>query len=192
VTLVGHDVGGQIVFAYLHAFPCELARAVMMNIAVPGVEPWDEVERNPHIWHFAFHKVPGLPEQLVADHQRAYFDFFYDILTARPDSIGDEQREIYTAAYARPDALATGFAWYRAFAADEKINREVARQPIPTPVLYLRGDREGGDLDRYLRGLRDSGLANVAGHLIPGSGHFAPDENPDEVAAALRGFIAGA
>ena len=35
-SLVGHDVGGQIVYAYLHAFPNELRRAVIMNVAVPG------------------------------------------------------------------------------------------------------------------------------------------------------------
>ena len=38
VTLVGHDVGGQIVFAYLHAYPGELSRAVIMNVAVPGID----------------------------------------------------------------------------------------------------------------------------------------------------------
>jgi pimeloyl-ACP methyl ester carboxylesterase len=58
VTLVRHDVGGQIVYAFLHAYPNDLERAVMMNIVIPGVDPWTEVERNPQIWHFAFHLVP--------------------------------------------------------------------------------------------------------------------------------------
>src|SRR5213075_1193356 len=51
VSLVGHDVGGQIVFAFLHAFPGVLRRAAIMNVAVPGVDPWSEVKRNPYIWH---------------------------------------------------------------------------------------------------------------------------------------------
>jgi hypothetical protein len=29
-----------------------------MNVAVPGVDPWSEVERNPDI---AFHAIPNLP-----------------------------------------------------------------------------------------------------------------------------------
>ena len=66
VTLAGHDAGGQIVYAYLHAYPEDLARAVIMNVAIPGLDPWDEVKRNPHIWHFAFHAVPELPE--ICDH----------------------------------------------------------------------------------------------------------------------------
>jgi hypothetical protein len=37
VALVGHHVGG---YAYLKAYPDELQKAVIMNVAVPGVDPW--------------------------------------------------------------------------------------------------------------------------------------------------------
>jgi pimeloyl-ACP methyl ester carboxylesterase len=57
LTLVGHDIGGQIVYAYLHEYPGELQRAVIMNVAIPGIDPWNEVKHNPHIWYFAFHSV---------------------------------------------------------------------------------------------------------------------------------------
>jgi pimeloyl-ACP methyl ester carboxylesterase len=32
VTLVGHEIGGQIALEFLHAFPCELARAVLIDV----------------------------------------------------------------------------------------------------------------------------------------------------------------
>jgi pimeloyl-ACP methyl ester carboxylesterase len=188
VTLVGHDVGGQIVYAYLHAYPTELQRAVMMNIVVPGVDPWSEVERNPHIWHFAFHSIPNLPEALVTGHEAIYFDFFFDRL-AGPVGITKEQRENYVKAYSRPEALRTGFEWYRAFPRDEKDNLEVKSETVETPVLYLRGDQEGGDLECYLKGFRESGLHKIQGRLIADSGHFAPDEQPNEVVNALREFM---
>lgn len=189
VTLAGHDAGGQIVYAYLHAYPEDLARAVIMNVAIPGLDPWDEVKRNPHIWHFAFHAVPELPEILVAGHQARYFDFFYDAIAARPAAITPQARAVYAEAYARPEALRTGFEWYRAFAQDEKDNTAVKGQPLDTPVLYLRGDHEPGDLDRYLEGLHEGGLRNVQGRRIADCGHFAPDEQPDAVGSALREFI---
>jgi pimeloyl-ACP methyl ester carboxylesterase len=80
VTFVGHDVGGMIVYAYLHVYPETLQRAVIMNVVIPGLDPWFDVVRNPHIWHFAFHAIPELPERLVAGKQAAYFDYFYDQL----------------------------------------------------------------------------------------------------------------
>jgi pimeloyl-ACP methyl ester carboxylesterase len=190
VTLAGHDAGGQIVYAYLHAYPEELARAVIMNVAVPGLDPWDEVKRNPHIWHFAFHAVPELPEVLVAGHEARYFDFFYGAIAARPEAITPAARAVYAEAYARPEALRTGFEWYRAFAQDEKDNAAAKGQPIDTPVLYLRGDHDSGDLEDYLQGLRDGGLREVQGRRIADCGHFAPDEQPEAVGAALREFVA--
>jgi pimeloyl-ACP methyl ester carboxylesterase len=188
VTLVGHDVGGQIVFAFLHEFPDEVSRAVMMNIAVPGVEPWSQVVGNPRIWHFGFHNVPALPELLVRGHTERYFDFFFDALSARREGVSAAARAAYARAYARPDALRTGFDWYRAFEQDEKHNQQMRGHAVRTPVLYLRGQREGGVMDDYLRGFRAAGLQDVRGALIADSGHYAPDEQPTAVADAIRRF----
>lgn len=190
VTLVGHDVGGQIVYAYLHAYPGELQKAAIMNVAIPGVDPWSDLQRNATIWHFAFHKIPNLPERLVAGRQAVYFGHFYDLLSARPDGVGEQARLFYVQAYTRPSALRTGFEWYRAFAQDERDNLEVMGESVETPVLYLRGDADKGlDLEGYLNGLRKAGLRDVTGWVIPRSGHFSMDESPDEVAGALRRFI---
>jgi pimeloyl-ACP methyl ester carboxylesterase len=49
LNLVGHDVGGQIVYAYLRAFPGELRSAAILNVAVPGVDPWSKLRQNPNI-----------------------------------------------------------------------------------------------------------------------------------------------
>ena len=190
VTLVGQDVGGQIVYAYLHAYPGELRRAVIMNVAVPGVEPWSEVKHNPSIWHFAFHAIPGLPEKLVAGREAAYFDYFYDRISAEPGGVDRRARETYVRAYSRPEALRTGFEWYRAFPQDEKDNLGAKGRPVRTPVLYLRGENDPGlDLDRYVNGLHQGGLQDVRGQVIANSGHFAADEQPAAVLAALRQFM---
>lgn len=189
VTLVGHDVGGMVVYAFLHDHPDEVERAVIMNTAIPGVDPWSEVQRNPHIWHFAFHSVPELPEKLVAGHEADYFDFFYDALSARAGGVGEHARKRYAEAYSTPSALHTGFEWYRAFSRDEEDNLAARGNAVHTPVLYLRGDSERAGLDSYLKGLRESGLRDVRGRLIANCGHFATDEQPDEVVKALRDFI---
>jgi pimeloyl-ACP methyl ester carboxylesterase len=189
VTLVGHDVGGQIVYAYLRAYPGELTRAAIMNVVVPGIDPWPAVIRNPRIWHFAFHAVPELPERLVTGHEAEYFDFFFNAIAATPDAVSRSARATYVAAYARAEALRTGFDWYRAFPQDEKDNAATQREaPVDTPVLYLRGTEEGGQLEVYVAGLRAAGLRDVHGLLVPNSGHFSPDEQPVAVAAALREF----
>jgi pimeloyl-ACP methyl ester carboxylesterase len=44
VTLVGQDVGGMIAYTYLRTYQ-DLARVVIMDVVVPGVDPWEEVLR---------------------------------------------------------------------------------------------------------------------------------------------------
>ncbi len=190
VTLVGHDVGGMIVYAFLHAWPGELERAVIMNTAIPGVDPWEDVERNPHIWHFAFHAVPRLPELLVDGHQSDYFSFFHDALAADPRGVDEHDRRACAEAYASPSALHAGFEWYRAFPKDVRHNRDTRGQRVETPVLYLRGEKERGiELARYVSGLRAAGVRQLQAETIAGSGHFAPNEQPEAVASALRRFV---
>jgi pimeloyl-ACP methyl ester carboxylesterase len=189
VTLVGHDIGGMIVYAALHARARGVSRGVIMNVVVPGLDPWDEVTRNPHIWHFGLHAVPELPEMLAGSHRAEYFDYFYDQL-AGPAGVGPDVREAFVRAYARPEALHAGFEWYRGFPRDAKDNQASRSDVVETPVLCLRGDRESGELHRYVRGLRDGGLRRVQGKLIEHAGHFLPIEQPAAVASALRAFTA--
>ena len=177
LTLIGQDVGGMIVYPYLRSFG-DLARAVIMDVVIPGIPPWEEVVRNPYIWHFAFHSVPRLPEQLVQGHQREYFDFFYDVLSADPAAITPAARDRYAGAYASDAALAAGFRWYRAFARDAADNGHATGE-VTTPLLYLRGEKETGQIADYVDGLRAAGLTSLSHGLVPGAGHFTQEEAPD-------------
>jgi pimeloyl-ACP methyl ester carboxylesterase len=187
VILAGHDVGGMVAFACFQRFGAQLAGGAILNTVIPGIDPWDKVLANPHVWHFAFHAIPRLPEKLVAGRERAYFDYFFDILADVPERIGPSARELYARAYGRPEALKAGFDWYRAMPADAKRNR-AAHAPA-LPLLCIRGEKDAGDIEDYLSGLRNTGITDIAGRVIPG-GHFSADESPDALAQALREFRA--
>jgi pimeloyl-ACP methyl ester carboxylesterase len=190
VTVVGSDIGGMIAYAASRGAIPRVRQAVITSVAVPGVDPWSEVVANTAIWHFAFHAVPHLPEHLVTGRVAEYFDFFYDQLSADSRRIPREIRKRFVDAYAGPAALHTGFEWYRAFARDARDNRD-HRHDTETPVLYLRGSEDRGlPLKRYVAGLRDSGLRNVTGGEIAGSGHFIAIEQPLALAREIRRFVA--
>jgi len=190
-TIVGHDAGGMVAYAYLRSFS-DLDRAVIMDTVIPGVDPWDDVLRNPYVWHFAMHSIPALPERLVRGREREYFDYFFDALSPDPSTITPAARAGYVQAYSRDTALAAGFNWYRTLTRDAQDNREASRHgTVDTPVLYLRGGEDTGSIEDYVRGFAAAGLRTVQPGLVPGAGHFAQEDAPQEVWRLIAGFIFG-
>jgi pimeloyl-ACP methyl ester carboxylesterase len=169
----------------------DIARVVIMDTVIPGLDPWSEVLRNPYIWHFAFHAIPKLPEQLVQGQQASYFDFFFDVLSVDPTKVTPQARAEYADAYRTDTALAAGFDFYRAFAQDANDNTDASSTgPLDTPVLYIRGERESGDIATYAKGLQDAGLTNLTTALVPNAGHFTQQEMPADVWQTIHDFTA--
>lgn len=186
-VLVGHDVGGMVTFALLKNFPSAISKAVIIGTSVPGVEPWEQVKANPHIWHFAFYQVPELPEQLIRGKHHLLFDYFYNTIAFNKAAITSENKNSYINAYDSEDALQTGLGWYRAFPQDEQDN--ASADAIDLPVLYLKGEKDYGDIQLYIEGFKKKGIKNITGISVPNSAHFVPEENPEFVAGEIERFI---
>jgi pimeloyl-ACP methyl ester carboxylesterase len=184
--IAGFDVGGMIAYAAARDHAQRISGAIVMNTVIPGIDPWSKVVADPRIWHFAFHATPHLPELLVAGRQRAYFNFFIDFLAGRKGAITERHRAAFASAYERSDALRAGFDWYRAMPIDAERNSKP--QEIQTPMLYLRGDADGGSPEDYVRGLREKGARHLTGAVLHGSGEFAPLEAPDAFVREVVSF----
>lgn len=187
IVIVGHDVGGMITYPFIKHFSDLLSKAVIICTAVPGVSPWEEVKRNPYIWHFAFYSVPELPESLIEGKHSVLFEYFYNAISYNKAAINQENKKVYIEAYNSKHGLKTGLGWYRTFFTDEKENSQ--NLPADTPVLYLKGAKDFGDIATYIKGFKESGINNIIGKLIPDSAHFGPEENPEFVAQAIDEFI---
>jgi pimeloyl-ACP methyl ester carboxylesterase len=190
-VIVGHDIGGMIAYAYLRSYQ-DADRVVILDVVIPGLDPWNEVIASPYLWHFAFHAIPALPERLVQGHQRPYLDYFFDALAADPARIPPGARAAYEQAYASDAALTAGFGFYRAFADDARYNLAGTGATTDTPVLYLRGAASRGNIDSYAQGLRAAGVRRLETGTVPGAGHFIPDEQPGQLWQQIREFIASA
>ncbi len=191
LTIVGHDIGGQIAFSYLCAYPTELKAAIILDVVIPGLPPWDDVIRNPYLWHFAFHSIPKLPEIMVAGREKEYFEYFYTAIAAHPEKIPERTKADYIQSYSSPGSLKTGFNWYRGFGEDAEYNRKIIEQnrEITTPVLYMRGEKSGGNMDQYAAGLKTAGIKNLETRVVPDSGHFMVEEQTDKVWKLIYDFI---
>ena len=119
--LVTHDIGNMVGFAFAALHPEQVRRFVLIDAPVPGVGAWEEVLKNPLLWHFRF----GGPdmERLVAGRERIYLDRFWNDFSADPARFSEESRNHYAALYALPGAMHAGFAQFAAFDQDAIDNK---------------------------------------------------------------------
>ena len=101
--------------------------------------------------------------------------------------ITPQARAEYVSAYSSGAALTAGFDFYRAFAQDARDNAESSKAAaVDTPLLYLRGEREGGNIATYAAGFRDAGVKHVTTALVPNAGHFTQEEAPADFWRLIR------
>src|SRR5262245_11188236 len=134
LDLVAHDIGNMVAFAYAARHPRAVRRLVLIDAPVPGVGPWDEIIKNPLLWHFRF----GGPdmERLVAGRERIYLDRFWNEFSANPARFTETARDHYATLYARPGAMRAGFAQFAAFDQDAGDNRAwLSKGKLSMPVL---------------------------------------------------------
>jgi pimeloyl-ACP methyl ester carboxylesterase len=63
-----------------------------------------------------------------------------------------------------------------------------SERDLTTPLLYLRGDHESGDIRAYVDGLRAAGASSIQHAIVPASGHFAQEEAPEATWHLLAEF----
>jgi pimeloyl-ACP methyl ester carboxylesterase len=184
--IVGHDIGGMVAYAFAHLYPEETRGVMVLDVPLPGIEPWEEVKADPLLWHINFHQTPDLPEKLIAGRQALYFGHFFDLGTADRDAISGDDRARYASAYAAPEQLRAAFEMYRAMPAAETFIA-VQRSTIDVPLVLAGGDQGFGPLlPEIAEALQSRGWTDISVELIENSGHYVADEQPDAVAALIE------
>jgi len=187
VSVVGHDIGLMVAYAYAAQFPQETERLVLMDAFLPGIGPWKDVWLMRDLWHFHFYGKT--PLALVAGRERTYFEHFWNDFAADPTkSVSEADRQLYAAAYAQPGGMRSGFEYFRNFEQDAKDFAQLAATPLGMPVLVLTGEKASGT---FLIEQARLVATNVKGVVVPGSGHWLIDEAPELVIPELVAFLDG-
>lgn len=184
--VVAHDIGNMVAFQFAAQHPEQVRRLVLIDAPVPGVGPWEEILKNPLLWHFRF----GGPdmERLVAGRERIYLDRFWNEFSATPARFSEAARQHYAALYARPGAMHSGFAQFAAFDQDAVDNRAfLAGNRLKMPVLALGGEKSFG---LTMATVMRAGADDVTEGIVPNSGHWIMEENPAATGQLVKSFLA--
>jgi pimeloyl-ACP methyl ester carboxylesterase len=181
--LVGHDWGGSIAWGLADRHPDRIASLTVLSRPHPNafnralaMPDGDQAHRSRH--HKAF-LDPGAGALLLADNARRLRERW------AASGVPPAAIEQHLTVLGNPAAMEAALAWYRA--------RGAIRTPlgaIRVPVLYIWGDAD----DTVGRAAAEGTGEFVSGpyrfEILPGVGHFAADQAPDEVTALLLAHLA--
>jgi pimeloyl-ACP methyl ester carboxylesterase len=183
-SVVSHDIGIMVAYAYAARYPDKVERLVVMDAPIPGIAPWDEIVRNPALWHFSFNGPDA--ERLVAGRERIYLDRIWNSFSGDPKKPDEATRAFYAAQYAQPGAMRAGFAQFAAFSKDVEDNRIFQRTKLKMPVLAVGGQKSFGTTEAVV--MRNA-ATNVREAVVPGAGHWLMEENPAFTVKLIQDFL---
>jgi len=183
--LVTHDIGNMVGYALAAQYRDRVTKWVVIDAPLPGVGNWAAQLSNPKTWHFNFHGPDE--ERLVAGRERIFLDRFYNELSDDPKRIDEATRRHYTKFYAMPHAMHDSFEQFVAFPQDGVDNRAILAQgKLTIPVLALGGEKSYG---AHMKDELDAVATNVEGGVIPHSGHWIMEENPQATTKLVVDFL---
>jgi pimeloyl-ACP methyl ester carboxylesterase len=183
-SVVSHDIGIMVAYAYAARYPDKVERLVVMDAPIPGIAPWDEIVRNPALWHFSFHGPDA--ERLVEGRERIYLDRIWNDFSGDPGKPDEATRAFYAEQYAQPGAMRAGFAQFTAFAQDVEDNKVFQQTKLTMPVLAVGGEKSFGATEAAV--MRNV-ATNVTEAVVPGAGHWLMEESPTATIALIRDFL---
>ena len=199
-ALVGHDWGGAISWPAALLGDPRLKKLAIVNAPHPVIfqksviEDADQRAASQYITAF---RTQGFETAIEAMGYRTFFEktFARHVdLSKMPES----EKQQYIADWSQPGALTSMLNWYRA--GKMVVPPPGLTVPLPdwllkafpkvqVPTLVVWGMKDTALLPIQLEGL-DELVEDLRIARLPEAGHFAPWEAPDEVAEALRDFLA--
>lgn len=192
-AVAGHDRGARVTHRLLRDHGDRITKAALLDI-VPTLYRFETIDQKAATgsfhWFFLIQPAP-FPEQMIA----ASPELFLQKMLGLSRTGGAHEPEAYAEylrCFGNPETIRATCDEYRAGASIDLVHdrADLARK-VTVPLLILWGAHSGqGSGYDLLKVWRDH-ATDVRGHGIE-SGHFIPEEKPDEVYRDLAGFFGAA
>ena len=183
VHLVGHDLGTWVALTYAIQFENHLKTLTLIDAGIPGLMDPNvfQPQNASKIWQFYFHQINELPELLVKNNIKNYFNWYFNHKSHIKHAISSKDASIYIKAYKKSEQLKAGFDYYRAYQASAEFNLSHIKK-LTIPILAIGGEfalqeNVGLAVKPYSENLKIISLKN--------SGHYVPEEQPKQLSELI-------
>jgi pimeloyl-ACP methyl ester carboxylesterase len=180
VSIVGHDVGAPVGYAYAAAHPND----VRLLVTIEGAP--QTMESNQGYWHMGFHAEPDIAESLIVGRERMYMSWFYRRFGYNQAAFTEDDLDEYVRWYSAVGAMRSALQYYRYSQQDFAQNKESQKRKLTMPVLAIGGEHSLGS---YVEVMMQDFASNIRGSVIKDSGHWIAEEQPEELTRQLLAFF---
>jgi epoxide hydrolase 4 len=201
LTLVGHDWGGIVAWAFALKHPEMLERLVIIDGPPPFTWNRDLREspkqRDAVNYMLEFSKPSPEPEEMLAANDFSLMDDLMLRIGGRDARLSGTDRAAYHEAWSQPGALRGGLNYYRAARMGEQVAAggvpeeyasKITSQTVSVPTLVIWGENDAALLPSLTRGLSEW-VPKLRVEIVPGAGHWVPYECPEVVNGLIREFV---
>lgn len=195
-ALAGHDRGARVAHRLCLDHAERVERVAVLDI-VPTLhmfETTDQVSATTYFHWFFLAQAPDLPERMIAHDPDDWLRTCLERWSAPGTRFDPEAVEQYLRWFRAPGAIAASCEDYRAGASIDLEHDRASRDAdarITAPLLALYGARGFVGSHYDVEAVWRSYAGDVTVHGAD-SGHFVPEEAPDETVEQLLAHLAGA
>lgn len=191
--LVAHDIGIWNTYPMLVAHQPDIRRVVYMEAPIPGDRLYQFPAFTPQgeslVWHFSFFAAGDrLPETLITGHERFFMEHFIKVHATNTAVSTPALLDLYGRSYAKPQTLHGSFEYYRALNETARRNKPLFATKLTMPVLAIGGGGNGG-MGKLQGDQLKQYATNVRAELLPGCGHWLPEECPATLNPLIETFL---
>jgi pimeloyl-ACP methyl ester carboxylesterase len=192
--LVSHDIGNWNTFPMVAEHPADFRHVVFMEAPLPDEDIYTFPAFTPSgeapVWHFSFFAAgDNLAETLISGKEGPFFRHFFMAHAANPAALTPELLEMYARSYAKPHSLHAAMEYYRALNETQRRNVPLFQKKLTMKTMAIGGGSpvsvgqfQVDQLAKY--------TTNMKGVVLPGCGHWVPEECPAAFNATILDFLA--
>ncbi|OCY33922.1 hydrolase [Acinetobacter pittii] len=190
--LVGHDIGAWVAFSFANNFPEIVQSLCLLDAGIPGVTLPEALpvtlDKAWKTWHFSFHMVPDLAENLIQGKEAIYLEWFLRKKAANPFVFEEKDMQEYLRIFSKSGSFRAAMQFYRSVEQSALQNKKhMQYTKISMPLLAVSSDQ--GSIPDMATPLKNFSKNIVQGIKIENCGHFIPEEQPEVFADHLLSFI---
>jgi pimeloyl-ACP methyl ester carboxylesterase len=185
--VVAHDFGAWCAYTWALLFPHDFKSLTLMEAGIPGVTLTSDIQVADYKrkWQFIFQMLPHLPAELTKGKEDIYVGWWFKNKVHKPGAVPARDVAAYVRAYARPGRMDAAFDYCRNILEDMKFNKDHYKNRLSIRLLAVGGEYSIPQMGEALRPY----FEDVTSVVIPDSGHFVPEEQPQALYKALMAFL---